>query len=64
MQVQIAEKDHVVDHEAEKGTHFVLGRQHELLCLILNYGGHLRFDLTCLLWHEVHPRELIFYLIV
>ena len=64
MQVAVSEEDHVIDHEAEKGTQLVLGRQHELLRLILNYGVHLSFDLPCLFQHEVSPWELLFHLIV
>lgn len=64
VQIQVPEENHVVDHEAEERTQFVLGREHELLSLVFNNGGHLLLDLTRLFKHEVRPRKLLLDAIV
>ena len=64
MEVEVAEEDHVIDHEAEKGSQLVLGWQHELLGLILNDAHNLRLNLATLLQDKVGPGKLFFDSIV
>ena len=58
MQVQVSEENHIVYHETEEWTQFILRWQHELLSLVINYGGDLCLNLPWLLINEVGPGEL------
>ena len=64
MYAKVSEKDHVIDHEAEERSNFVLRWQHELLRLVFDNCSDLLFHLTGLLQDKVHPWELFFNAIV
>ena len=64
VETEVAEEDHIINHEAEEWTQFILRRQHELLRLVLHDRIDLLLNLAGLLEYEVHPRELFFNTVV
>ena len=64
VEAEVAEENHVIDHEAKERSQLILRRKHELLCLIVKYGIDLLLYLASLFQDKVDPWKLFLHTVV